>query len=491
MRGNVALLLVLIVVAGCAPSGPSGRGGSVNQPSGGATNRVPKSIALAIRDDPKNLWESILGGGMGGSRQLGPILNQYLVVMRADARPEPRLLAELPSLEKGTWKVLPDGKMETLWKLRTDAFWHDQTPLTAEDIVFSIQVNRDPEVPNPYQAVPRLIEAAEAVGSHTVRVTWSETYPYADQLEDTQLIPVARHLVERPYREAKDTLLSQPHFSEEWVGLGPYKLVQWVRGSHMELAAFDRFFMGPPKIDSIRVQFVADQNTMLANLRAGTLHMVLPQGEADFEEMMLLKREWEAAGRGTVIAEASRWVFVEPQKRAMAQPADLTDLRVRQALQHAIDRPELARAMAGDLGLAADSWVHPSFPEYPVVERSLVRYPYDVNRAKALMAEAGWAVGSDGVLQKSGERFDVQVRFRSNTHSRPAAIVRDNWRALGIQGDLAFLPDTVQQDRAARATFSGVDIANNPMGGLNAAKRLSSQLIPTAENRYNGSNRGG
>jgi len=234
-------------------------------------------------------------------------------------------------------------------------------------------------------------------------------------------------------------LLSQPYFSEEWVGVGPYRLVQWVRGSHMELAAFDRFFLGRARIDTIRVQFVGDQNTMLANLRAGTLHTVLPQGEPDFEEMMLLKREWEADGRGTVIVQASRWVFVEPQKRAIAQPADLIDVRVRKALQHALDRPELARAMAGDLGLAADSWVHPSFPEYPAIDRSLIRYPYDVSRAKALMNEAGWSASPDGVLQKSsGDRFDVQIRFRSNTHSRPAAIVRDYWRALGIQGDLRF-----------------------------------------------------
>ncbi len=487
MRLAYVVIVLAFALTACAPSGasPSSTG---NQGASSSASRGAKSIVAAINEDPGNFWDGITGGGGSGARELGHMVNQYLVALGPDAQPQPRLLAELPTQDNGTWRVLPDGRMETTWKLRSDVLWHDGTPFTADDIVFSIFVNRDPDVPNGNQAAARLIENAEAIDPTTVVATWRDLYPFADRLEHRELIPLPRHILERTYREAKDTLLLQPYFSAEYVGLGPYKVARWEHGSHLDLTANDRYFLGKPKIDSIRVQFMADENAMLANLRAGSLNIVLPPGGPEFDQLVQLKQEWDRSKQGTVITESVRWTFVDVQKNRTAQPAELTDPRVRQALIHAIDRPELARAILADFGVVAESWVHPDYPVYRVVQPALKKYDYDPRRTSALLAELGWRQGADGILEKGGAKFTVGLRYR--TEERDATILREAFKVVGVSAELQFLSDQLLRDRQQRATFTGLDITNNPMGGLSAVRRFISEAIPTADNRWTGTNRG-
>src|SRR5713226_9035274 len=129
--------LIAVVGAGCssAPTGSRAQGAS-----GSGSSGQPKILVAAVNEDPKNWWEGVNGGGGGGSRELSHFVNQYLASIGPDGTPSPRLLAELPSVEKGTWRVLPDGTMETTYKLRPDAKWHDGTPFTADDVAFSWEV---------------------------------------------------------------------------------------------------------------------------------------------------------------------------------------------------------------------------------------------------------------------------------------------------------------------------------------------------------------
>ena len=432
----------------------------------------------------------LTGGGGSGVRQLGHAVNQFLATSTADGSPEPRLLAELPSIERGTWKTLPDGGMETTLKLRPDVRWHDGRAFTAEDVIFSWQVNRDPDVPNSNQAVVRLINGMEARDATTIVVTWAELYPFADRLGHRELFTLPRHLLERVYQESKDGLLTQTYFSDDYVGLGPYRVARWDRGSQLELQAFDGYFLGRPRIDVIRVHFIPDPNTMMANMQARAIQFFLAPGGPDFEQMSLVKREWESTGYGTAFIEVPRWRFIEPQKLRNPQPADLADARARQALLHAIDRAELARASHGEHAQVADSWVHPGFLHYPQVQDAISRYPYDPRRASALLAELGWRPGADGVLEKDGgQRFAVTIRTRDDL--KEALIIADNWKQIGVVGTYENQTPQELRDREARARYTGIDISRGSMPALTIIRSLASEQIPTPENRWAGSNRGG
>jgi peptide/nickel transport system substrate-binding protein len=490
MRISAAIiLLALVVSAACAPATPSpGQSPSRSDQAGPAG--PPKAVTVAITEDPGNFWDAITGGGGSGVREMGHMVNQFLTTTTADGTAVPRLLSELPSVDRGTWQVLPDGGMQTTFKLRRDAVWHDGEPLTAEDIVFSWRVNRDPEIPNSNAAVVRLITAMEVQDPGTLVATWSEPYPYADRISFRELFTLPQHLLGQTYQETKDQLLGLPYFSEQYVGLGPYRVTRWERGAgNLELQAFDRYFLGRPKIDTMRVVFVSDPNALIANLKAHTIQSLLPPGGPDFETMALLKQEWEASRYGVGQVEIPRWKFMEPQKLRNPRPADLAEIRARQALLHAVNRAELARATYGEYGEVADSWVHPSFKQYPQIQDAISRYPYDPRRASAILSELGWQPGGDGVLEKGGQRFALTIRDRDDP--KEALIIADFWKQIGVVATFEQQSNAELRDRQARAQFTGMEISRGSMPPMTIMRSLNSEAIPTPENRWAGSNRGG
>ncbi len=406
-RSWVLLTLAFLVTA-CASPGraPADRGSGAEpaRPTPGV-----KAITIGLDEDLRNLWNVATEGAAGGEAQhVLHIMHQPLAANIADGSAVPRVLQELPSAERGTWKVFPDGSMETTMKLRPGVKWHDGTPFTARDMLFSLAVYRDPELPNSEQEVVKHIVGMEAVDPATVVVRWADTYPFADRLETKELFLLPAHLLETTYVEAKGRLLALPYFSSnEFVGLGPYRLTMWEPGSHLDLTANPDYFLGNPKIERIRVQFIPDGNTMIANLKAGTVHVTLGTKKLDRDAMRFLEQEWQTSGAGVVLVYSRNYKFGEPQKFHNPQPADLADVRVRRALLHALNRQELARVVYEERGVVADSWVDPSFARYQQVRDSITQYPYDARRAAALLEEVGWRRGADSVLQKDGQRFCV------------------------------------------------------------------------------------
>jgi peptide/nickel transport system substrate-binding protein len=258
----------------------------------------------------------------------------------------------------------------------------------------------------------------------------------------------------------------------------------------MDLAANDNYFGGRAKIDRIRIMFIPDANTGVANMRAGQVNTFLPTGGPDLDQLLPLKQEWSGSGgKGDVLLERVRWQFAEPQKGAIASPQDLKDTRVRQALIMMMNRQELTQNLQGEFGGVADSWVHPSAGYYNQVRDSITAWPFDVRRAQALMADAGWTLGGDGMLQKNGQHFNVVIR-PEEARVKEAQVIQQDWRAAGIDAQLEILSNVLLRDAEARANIPGVGVNQNPMGGVSAVRRFASDQTPTAANRFAGTNRG-
>lgn len=487
MRTSTAFgVLVLVLGAACAPATPAGSG--PGQP-GQSNVAAPKAITIAITEDPGNIWDGLTGGGGSGSRELGQMVNQFLTTSTSDGVTIPRLLSELPSIERGTWRALPDSSMQTTFKLRGDVTWHDGQKLTADDVVFSWRVNRDPDVPNSNSEVIRLISAMDVHDPATIVATWSQPYPFADRIGQRELLTVPEHLLKGSYTDAKDGFLSQAYFSDQYVGLGPYRLTRWERGSAIDMQAFDQYFRGRPKIDSVRVLFIQDPGTLTANLKAHTLTSYLPPGTLSFDSIAQVGQEWEASGYGQGLVEIVRWKSMQAQTLRNPQPADLADARARQALLSAINRPELAHALYGEYGTPADSWIHPSFRQYAQVQDAIMTYPYDTRRTLALLGDLGWQRGADGSRQKTGQRFALTLR--DSEDERGALIIADNWKGVGISGTFEQQTPQELRDRQKRAEYTGVNIERGSLPTLTIIRRLNSDAIPTPENKFAGSNRGG
>jgi peptide/nickel transport system substrate-binding protein len=485
------VFLVAMVLAACAPAAAPESARTQPDQSPAAARTGPKQITIGLDEEIKSFWDSITLGGGSGSRELANMFNAHLVAITPDGSPTPRLLTELPSLDRGTWRVQPDGKMETTYKLRSDVFWHDGTPFNADDVAFSLQVNRDPEVSNSNQDAVRLVEGWQVTDPNTIVVTWRETYAWPDRMEHRDLYPLPKHLLEQSYAQGpKETFTAQPYFNTDYIGLGPFRVNRWEAGSYLDFAAFDRYFLGRPRLDSIRIQFITDPNTMLANLSARAIQMMMTLGGIpEFSAMIGVKRDWEATGYGTVIMDPISYRFIEPQIYHNPQPADLRDPRVRKALLLAVDRPALARTAFADDGVVADSWVHPKFPYYPSVQDVITKWPYDPRQSNQLLADAGWQPGSDGVLEKGGQKFNLTMRDTDG--ERDSVIIASNWKEVGVIGSYERRTTAALRDREDRSTFSGVDVVSNPMGVAAVIRKSATYNIPTPENRWTGTNRGG
>jgi peptide/nickel transport system substrate-binding protein len=491
---STAVAVCFIVLGACGPAQPA-RDASSSQSHGGE-QQGPKTLTIGIQREQVGFEPELAGaagGGAGGALQMRPIAQDDLVVPTPEGRMEPRLAVEKPSVERGTWRINPDGTMDLTWKLRPNVKWHDGTPFTSHDVAFGFDVRHDPVLQRQSSAGsgrPDLMDFASTPDPLTVVIHWKQLYVKAD--EGDHLEPLAAHLLEDAYQSDKDAMTQSRYLSTEFVGLGAYKVVHWEPGSHIEFARFDDYYLGLPKFDRLFLRFIPDGNTLIANVLAGTVDVAFPP---DLDAALEVRRQADSAGVQLRADPGAELEQLELQHRPeFARPRNgWTSREARQALYSAIDRKTFVDVMTQGVAVMADSWYAPNDPYRKDVEAFIPQFPYDLSRAQQLMARAGWTRGPDGILvhQLSGERFETEIMHRAGSGAeKEANIIADGWKAIGVQ--VAFAPLTAQtaNDRELMSTRPGPYITS-PTGPGFYDRRLHSSQAATAASRWTGVNRGG
>jgi peptide/nickel transport system substrate-binding protein len=491
-RRAVVWLSALLVVAGCAAPATQTSGGPVDQAGrpGGA-----KVLTWAIVETPTDVQAL---SGVGGTRAhvsaIRPIAHARLVVDDFSLAPHPQLAVELPSTERGTWRVNADGTMETTWRLRPNVKWHDGTPFTSADLVFWFSVLKDPFLPSVNLIGLDQVATTSAPDPLTFTVHWSEIYYRADRFPDTG--PIPRHLLDKLY-EQKDAeaFLGSRYFTSEFIGLGPYRMTRWDPGSEIEFARFDGYFEGPPALDRVIVRTISDFNTMASNVLAEAVDLATAPGE-QMDVASDLKRRWEGNGNRVRTDANDRVRVVYLQVRPdYARPRNaLINPAVRQALFFASDRPALAQVVTDALSPVADSWLAPTNPLRKELEASIPQYPHDPSRAGPLMAQAGWVRGSDGILvnPESGDRLELDLRTRPGSGSqRELFVLADQWSAIGVAPIVTTTPPTLVGDREYLATYPGIQTSRLESEDASNGRRLHTRNIAAPGNRWSGRNGAG
>src|SRR5688572_22820211 len=188
-------LAALLLVAACAPTAPASQGG---QAIGADRPAMPqKPIVIGFSYEPANLEPSF--GQGSGNRDIAALFSGFLAYLTPDQQPMPYLAEELPSLEKGTWKILPDGTAETTYRLRRNATWHDGHPVTTHDYVFALQMHLDPEMPTTKIDVDRRMAGVRPIDDHTMVIDWKEPYLWAGMVHGPNFPALPKHLLEEQY----------------------------------------------------------------------------------------------------------------------------------------------------------------------------------------------------------------------------------------------------------------------------------------------------
>jgi peptide/nickel transport system substrate-binding protein len=429
----------------------------------------------------------VVGAVAGGNTNaIHPLVGAGLAVSDDQGVLRPQLAETVPTVENGLWKVFPDGRMETTWTIKTGAAWQDGTPLSTDDLLFTLTVMRDRDLPFSGNRAYRLLEEIDAPDSRTVTARWARPYIRANLLFTHSLgSPLPRHLVESAYTQNKEGLLEIPYWTAEYVGAGPYRIVDWEPGSAVLLKANDRYILGRPKIDEIQVKMFSDLNTLMANVLAGTVDLTLGTTLSS-DQAINVRDNWKD---GTITFVFNSWVRVTPQF-VNPTPLVVRDVRFRRALLHSVDRQAMVDTLMYGVGGVADSFVTPSQPEYQAVKDRVVGYTYDQQRAMQQIEELDYRRAPDGFFRHaSGQRLEVEVRGSGASEITIKALtaVADYWQRLGVAVDGVPIPPQRVADPEYRARYPAFEIVRYPTDADRLAELYSSQAR-TPENRYIGSN---
>jgi peptide/nickel transport system substrate-binding protein len=475
-----------------------------------AASQPSRTLRIVLRTEPDTFAAVRLATAGPGTRTPTRLVNAGLALPDAAELPRPYLAESLPQLNGPSWQVLPDGRMETVYRLRPGVTWHDGRPLHAEDFVFAWRVNSTPDFGIAGLQPQSLMESVVADDAQTVRIRWRALFPEAGALrgygsgaaQGRVFTALPRHLLERPYEEQRAAFPALPFWSSEYVGLGPYRLERWEPGAFIEAVAFDGHVLGRPKIERIRLTFSADFNTTLANLLAGEADMSVDDS-IRLQEGLILQREWsprqaaagspDQSGRnpGSILILPRQWRVIQVQMRPdYAVPRLILDPRVRKALAHSLDRAAIGDALFEGQAIISDTPFPPGDPMASAVEASVDRYPLDARRTEQLMSEVA-SRGGDGFYATREGRVTLELKnIASAQNDAERSIIAHGWRQAGIEiEERAFTP-TEAQDGQARATFRTlhpVSIAQ----GESALTYLTSAAAARPETRWNGQNRGG
>jgi peptide/nickel transport system substrate-binding protein len=485
--GSLWLVLVVLLVGCGAPQSPGATQSSgVGQASTSETSSGPKRITVAIMSDPPTISSAYVTAGSGtlqGGDALEELLNAGLT--RADDRGTryPEAAESIPTIENGQWKLLPDGRMETTWKLKPNLVWHDGAPFTADDLVFTATLGQDRELPIFVEPEYAYMESVEAPDPRTLVIKWNKSFIRADMV-----FRVARpkHVLEKAYREEKASVLNQPYWTEQYLGTGPFRLREFVRSSHLILDANDRYVLGRPKIDEILVKFITDDNALMANILAGEVDLTMGRN-LSLQQAMQIRDQWQ---RGHVELGYENWLALYPQFLNPGQPA-LLELPFRRALVHAIDRQQLVDTLLYGLIPVAHSFVNPSEVIYKDIESQIVRYDHDPRRSIQLIEGLGYRRGPDGLFRDASDQpitLEVRTSADDDTHEAGVFTIADSFKRVGIAAEPFLIPQAQRNDREFNSTYPGVRFWRLP-NDLTSLDRYHTSNAPRPENRFAGGNR--
>jgi peptide/nickel transport system substrate-binding protein len=265
--------------------------------------------------------------------------------------------------------------------LKKGVRFHNGRELKAADVKFVIERAMNPETKHPYPAY------YAAIGDIIVKDDYTITFSLKSESANFLLNMARQGSVMYP-REAVDTLKSAP------VGTGPYTVAEWVRGDRIVLARHpDYHVKGLPRLDKVTFRFIKDPNAALAALKAGDIDASLfglgPEHVTDLQK----------DGRFTVtVGETTNDVILAMNNGKKP----FSDVRVRRAITHAINKPDVVKLAMFGMGRVLGSNVDPLNPYFVDLAQAV---PYDPARAKKLLAEAGYPNGFDAVLRVSPEYY--------------------------------------------------------------------------------------
>ncbi len=315
-----------------------------------------------------------------------------------------------------SWEVSADGLVIT-FHLRKGVKWHDGHPFTAEDVLYTYKVTIDPKTPTAYSGDFMKVKKAEILDPHTFRATYDK--PFAPALMSWGAAVMPKHLL-----EGKD--ITRSPLTRHPVGTGPYIFKEWVTGQKIVLISNPEYFEGRPYIDGFILRIIPDMATMFLELRAKGVDMMnlTPLQYTRQTENPFFRKNFN---KYRYLAFAYTYLGYNLRNPLFA------DRRIRQAISYAINKEAIIQGILLGYGKPATGPFKPgTWAHNPDVKK----YTYDPEKARGLLAEAGWTDSDgDGILDRGGQPFTFEIITNQGNEIRAktAEIVQKQLAEIGIQ----------------------------------------------------------
>jgi peptide/nickel transport system substrate-binding protein len=311
-----------------------------------------------------------------------------------------------------SWKVTEGSEPEITFSLRKGVRWHDGKEFTAHDVKFTYDKIMDEKTNTVRRSSYELVKKAEVLDPHAFRVTYRQ--PFSPGLESWGIGIIPKHLLEKEN-------INTTAFNRRPIGTGAFRFVEWVTDEKIVVEANAQYFEGRPLLDRI-------------------IYRIIP--ETSLSEMEILTQGIDYSG---IYPHQYRRISQIPFLKTYSQPslgytyigynqkhAIFQDKKVRQALTHAINREEIVQYVLYGLGAVASG----PFPNHLWYSNPNVKpLPYDPQKARQLLAEAGWKdTNGDGILDRDGKpfRFTLITNSGNETRRDVGVLVQRQLRELGI-----------------------------------------------------------
>ena len=313
-----------------------------------------------------------------------------------------------------SWEISKDN-LSITFHLRKDVKWHDGTPFTAHDVMYTYRVIVDPKTPTPYAGDFKPVREAKVIDDFTFKVTYEK--PFAPGLQSWTVGILPRHLL-----EGKDITTSP--LIRKPVGTGPYLFKEWIPGDRVVLVANNSYFEGKPYIERRITRVIPDLATMFLELKSYTIDMM------GLTPLQALKQTDYPGFR----REFSKYKYVGFSYVYLGYNLKhqiFKDRRVRQAITHAINKQEIVDGILLGQGMEATG---PYKPDMWAYNGNVKRYEHSKEKALALLKDAGFEQRQDGTLIKDGKpfEFNILVNQGNDVRIRTAELIQKRLRDVGI-----------------------------------------------------------
>jgi len=380
---------------------------------------------LALMASSAIAQQSVLVGSVQVPRHFNGAIQSGI----ATAMPSTQIFAS-PLMYSDTWDPIPylaeswetsdDGLTVTL-KLKEGVTFHDGEPLTSQDVAFSIMTIK---ANHPFQPMLAPVTSVDTPDDLTAVINLEAPHPALMLAMSPALMPI---IPEHIYGEGN---IQENPANLSPIGSGPFKFVEYKQGEYFKLEKNENFFMeGLPKIDEIIVQIFGDPANLVLAMERGDIDM-LPY-LASVRDIQRLERAdgISIATKGGEAIGAINWIAFNTKKEPF------TDPKVRQAIGYAINKDFYLKRIMGGF---ADDATGPITMGSPLATTEVETYPFDLEKAKSLLDEAGLTPGDDGI------RFSMTIDYIPGGIEVGRNLVeymRSQLKQIGIEVEVRTSPD--------------------------------------------------